>query len=205
MLGNDIVDLSDPETRLDGLHPRFHERVFSLEERALLTDHEDPHRLCWSYWAAKEATYKWLRKQDETVIFSPRRMTVRFEKDSLERGEVLVGDERVVVEFLQYSEFVHALVHDADMPESAAPLIVHVERMGDGEVPAARASLCLREWVIHRFSAELEIEATHLRIVSEGKIPRLESKGTVLHVDLSFSHHGRYAAFVAQQGMQSRP
>ena len=35
-IGNDVVDLGDAETRLDGLHPRFGERVFSPAERAAI-------------------------------------------------------------------------------------------------------------------------------------------------------------------------
>jgi phosphopantetheinyl transferase len=171
MLGNDIVDLSNLETQPGAQHPRFDSRVFNEEEQARLDGHADPHRLRWSYWAAKEATYKWLRKQDEDVIFSPQSMSVSFDNDSLEGGEVLVGQDRVVVKFLQHPEYVHALVHDLDTSGSIA-----------------------------RFSVELEIDEANLCIVSEGKIPRLESKGTMLEVDLSFSHHGRYAAFVAQRG-----
>ncbi len=201
MLGNDIVDLSDLETQPGAQHPRFDQRVFTEEERAGLKRHAAPHRLRWSYWAAKEATYKWLRKQDGNVIFSPRRMSVSMESDSLERCEVQVGKDRVVVEFLQHDEFVHALVHEGGTSLSAGPLIVHVERMADREVAADRASKRLRELVIARFSEELEIDAKNLRIVREGKIPRLECKKVMLEVDLSFSHHGRYAAFAAQQGM----
>ncbi len=202
MLGNDIVDLSDLETQPGAQHPRFDSRVFTREERARLDQSRDSHRLRWSYWAAKEATYKWLRKRDEDVIFSPRSMSVSFDNDSLEGGEVLVGPDRVAVKFYQHSEYVHALVHDPEAAVSAPAIVVHVERMADREVAADCASRRLRELVIARFSAELEIDPTNLCVVSEGKIPRLESKGARLEVDLSFSHHGRYAAFVAQHGNQ---
>ena len=33
MVGNDIVDLRDPESQADGLHPRFDARVFTAPER----------------------------------------------------------------------------------------------------------------------------------------------------------------------------
>ena len=38
MLGNDIIDLGDPETRPGARHPRFDARVFTREERAALGD-----------------------------------------------------------------------------------------------------------------------------------------------------------------------
>ncbi len=63
-IGNDVVDLSDPETRQQGLHPRFDERVFDPRERALLGDSDSPHVLRWAFWAAKESAYKALKRLD---------------------------------------------------------------------------------------------------------------------------------------------
>lgn len=198
MLGNDIVDLADLETQPGAQHPRFDARILNSEEMEFLSRHANPHRVRWTFWAAKEAAYKWLRKQDESVIFSPSSLSVSFLDDALESGGVEVGHTRLHVEWCQRADFVHALVFDETTRQSSAPRLVHVERMGNEEVPAERASLRLRELVIAHFAEEFETDASHLRIVREGKIPRLEKKGTMLEVDLSFSHHGRYAAFAAQ-------
>ena len=53
MLGNDVIDLADPET--SSRHPRFDARVFGATERALLARSEDAGRLRQVLWAAKEA------------------------------------------------------------------------------------------------------------------------------------------------------
>ena len=43
MIGNDVVDLADPEAREAALHPRFDARVFAAGERALLRRAADAH------------------------------------------------------------------------------------------------------------------------------------------------------------------
>ena len=45
MLGNDVVDLGDPECREARLHPRFDARVFTPEERTALRGSDAPARL----------------------------------------------------------------------------------------------------------------------------------------------------------------
>ena len=54
----DFSSVADAETRLDGLHPRFAERVFTPAEREALEAAPDRHRLHWALWAAKESAYK---------------------------------------------------------------------------------------------------------------------------------------------------
>jgi len=58
MLGNDIVDLADPEACESTLHPRFDARVFAAPERVLLAAAADRGALRWALWAAKEREYR---------------------------------------------------------------------------------------------------------------------------------------------------
>ena len=45
MIGNDVVDLSDPESAPAALHPRFDARAFCEAERERLAASRDPGRL----------------------------------------------------------------------------------------------------------------------------------------------------------------
>ena len=65
LVGNDVVDLHDPQSQPEALHPRFDARVFSLGEREALGASSSPHSLRWSLWAAKESAYKLAKKLDE--------------------------------------------------------------------------------------------------------------------------------------------
>jgi hypothetical protein len=76
MLGNDVVDLWDPETRPGAAHPRFDVRVFDPTELAALARSRAPNQLRWVLWAAKEAAYKAAKRMDPTTLLSPRRFVV---------------------------------------------------------------------------------------------------------------------------------
>jgi len=77
MLGNDVIDLGDPETLPGALHPRFDARVFTPHERAALANAARPERLRWRLWALKEAAYKCLKKLEPQTGFSPQRFAVQ--------------------------------------------------------------------------------------------------------------------------------
>ena len=77
MLGNDVVDLHDPDSDAATLSARFDARVFTEGERLAIDSHADPAAHRWRHWAAKEAAYKALRRRRPSVPFSP----IRFEVD----------------------------------------------------------------------------------------------------------------------------
>ena len=74
LVGNDVVDLHDSESRPGALHPRFDVRVFTPDEREALSAAAYPLR--WTLWAAKESAYKVAKKLDPTVRFLPRDFVV---------------------------------------------------------------------------------------------------------------------------------
>ena len=47
-VGNDVVDLTDPETSDGATHPRFAQRVLTPVEIATLADATDPNRRLWA-------------------------------------------------------------------------------------------------------------------------------------------------------------
>ncbi|MBE0557548.1 MAG: 4'-phosphopantetheinyl transferase superfamily protein, partial [Proteobacteria bacterium] len=57
-VGNDVVDLNEPDNRGKSGDDRFLGRVFTAEERELIARAAAPNTLLWSLWAAKEAAYK---------------------------------------------------------------------------------------------------------------------------------------------------
>ena len=77
LVGNDVVDLHDPESRPEAIHNRFDTRVFTLNEREALSASASAHELRWTLWAAKESAYKVAKKLDSAVRFLPRDFMVR--------------------------------------------------------------------------------------------------------------------------------
>ncbi len=193
MLGNDVVDLRDPETCAVPRHPRFDRRVFSAEERRRIARSGAPERLRWILWAAKEAAYKVARKLDPRTVFSPSRFVVRV--DETLRGEVgLPGGASIPVLIREDSECVHAIA--CDSPDFEQALLI-----GIGALPAAQPaeeSRLARELVARELARELGRPLSELAIEKCGRIPFLRLAGADAQLDLTLSHHGRFAGFACE-------
>ena len=179
-LGNDLVDLSSAEPPL---HARYWDRVCTEREREYAGG--DPSIL-WSLWAAKEATFKAIRRVDASARFIPRQFeyepnskTVRYAKHVVsvqmkERGNcrvalaVIGGDAA----YLSYFEWWAAVPPEADPSE-----IVRA---------SGRRALAV----------QLGIEATRISFSSPVVMPIapvLYIGGRITSHLVSFSHHGHSA------------
>jgi hypothetical protein len=194
MVGNDVVDLADPEVRGGPGHPRFDARVFSRAERCAIGASGVPNRLRWMLWAAKEAAYKLARKRDPLVIFSPRRFVVRL--DASLHGEVSWDGGRCAVSLGVEGDAVHAVATDGD----ALRLTSAVASAG----ATLDASDAARALAVRRLARRLDARPETLRIGRRGRIPTLEIGGVPAGVDLSLSHHGRFVAFACDLGGAAR-
>lgn len=186
MIGNDVVDLADPECA--HLHPRFDERVFAAAERRRIAFAESPERMRWILWAAKESAFKRARRLDPSLPFVPRRFAVSL--DAALEGVVHHpgGPSRVRVELL--GDCAHAV---ATAPEADPRQALHAACRLQGADPsrAARA-LALRELARHCGCSERE-----LRVEKVARAPQLRRRGALRAGPLSLSHHGRYVAYAA--------
>ncbi len=193
MIGNDIVDLADPETRLGASHPRFDRRVFAPEEFEFLATTRTRARMRWILWSAKEAAYKAARKECATTVFSPSRFVVRLNQAL--HGSVSHGSRCWSVRIQLDGDCVHAVVNNekfyGDTIWSARRLTA--EESSD---PSREA----RRFAAITVAARLGLPVAHLRIERSGRIPQLIFDGAAPQVDLSLSHHGSYAGFVCRIG-----
>jgi len=189
MLGNDVIDLGDPETRPGARHPRFDARVFTREERTALAAAANPNRLRWSLWAAKEAAYKCVKKLAPGTCFSPVRFAVRLE--TRRTGSVDFGGRRLRVALFAEGDALHAVATDAGDPELAVLRVVSA-------LPATAGSGCasqaVRTLARDAAAAHLRCAPGELELWREGRVPRLRRRGAQQYLDLSLSHHGRYLA-----------
>ena len=185
MIGNDLMDLHDPDTAEGAHHPRFDERVFAPQERALLALSTDSRRLRWILWACKEAAYKVVRKLDPHAVFSPPRFVV-----DLGACEVTWESVRLKIDLDVNPERVHVIASD-DLGDLAT-IVRGVSDVGD-----ATPAVAVRRLACQALAPRLGIGEYSLDVERAGRIPRLSSAGRWLSVDLSFSHHGRFVAFAA--------
>jgi hypothetical protein len=191
-IGNDIVDLSDPETRHEGLHPRFDQRVFRSEERARLESSDSSrtrHVLRWALWAAKESAYKALKRLDPALVFSPSQFAVELPALSspvdTAVGQVVHGDQAFDLQVHLDGPSLHAVAGHTST--AGAQLLWKVDRaLSDHGTTVRRLAATGIASALGLDSADIEI--TH-------RPPVALHRGRTLVTDVSLSHHGRFVAF----------
>ncbi len=196
-VGNDVVDLRDPEALPGAVHPRFDLRVFTARERDRLLASCRRTRLRWRLWAAKESAFKAAVQRDAAIRFLPRRFEVRRAEGA--HAEVLHATAgRFEVRFEEEEDWIHAvaLPISSDTPQTALEL----HEPGEG-LQATAPSLRVRELARELVAPLLDLAPSAIRIGrTAGGIPQVQRGDRVLPIDLSLSHHGRLVACACISG-----
>ena len=173
MLGNDVVDLRDVDSRPESFRSRFDERVFTPEERRAIARDQQPLIRRWAHWAAKEAAFKLGKQLDPDFIFAPGRLRVRFdsgapgtERRSERRGEVewIGAEERTPLGVIEVRSFeTDERVHLIALPAGAdwGGVNFAVEAL---ETPTADPSASVRSLAIREIARSLGVEPHRLSI-----------------------------------------
>jgi phosphopantetheine--protein transferase-like protein len=216
-LGNDVVDLADPEADLRELHPRFAERVFTATERdALAACQRSPAEadaarrtvLHWAFWAAKESAYKALKRLVPETVFAPREFEVTLpsvppaDGVGAAAGWVVHRGRRLSLEVRRSDEGLHAVAACAGTAETGIAWKLETAAGDPGDA--------VRRLAVREIATALDLDPAALSIVL--RPPVVMHEGRPLEVDLSLAHHGRFVAFACalpqaaarQRGMLSQ-
>ena len=192
LIGNDLVDLNDPQADPGSIHPRFDQRILTDHEHRLVKSASSAHRFRWMLWAAKESAFKVLKKIDAKIAFHPQDFEVSI--DSLDR--MSVHHNGLVLETLVYSapRWVHA-VTTAGSKFSMSGNRMH-SRVFDLQSieTGVDQSAEVRTFTRRTLSAWLGVSWQEVEVVTENRIPRALKKGRALDIDLSLSHDGNFVA-----------
>lgn len=191
-VGNDVVDLKDPDSQPDRIHARFDLRVFSRPELQLISrapDGPSRHLLRWTLWAAKESAFKYLRQADSSIPFHPR----EFEVSPGPRGQAVVrmGELRRIASIDATPDRVHAVVAD-----DTRAALSGVSRIDPAPSPA-EASARVRSDACAAIGALLGIDPVEVSVSRDDGgpgSPVARRSGSPLPVEVSLSHHGRWVA-----------
>jgi hypothetical protein len=188
MLGNDIVDLRDPESSRVACHARFDRRVFCPGEfEAISSGYTDVQRR-WILWSAKEAAFKAVRREHPGAVFSPARFVVDLDRSLC--GSVRYGIHRLPVRIRIDGDCVHAVVSENQNPTG---LFWGARRLTTAEL--RDSSQAVRRFAIASIAAGLRLAISDLRIEKVRRIPELIVSGERVPLAVSLSHHGSYAGF----------
>ncbi len=189
LIGNDVVDLRENETKMGCLHPRFIMRVFAPEERRRILASVDPRRALWMYWAAKEAGYKLLKKVTPETAFAPAAFRIELAGEGRERsarGSVSHAGSRLHLQVRCMESYIHA-VASSGRGEFLCNVASCRSICDCSAAVRADALKELRPWLG---------KGDDLHI-SGSRPPRLMRGERPLAVDLSLSHHGGWLAWAA--------
>lgn len=198
-VGNDIVDLRHPGNRGKSKDDRFLSRVFTEQERDRIAGAACPDRLLWALWAAKEAAFKVVSRDDPTVRSTPRRYDIRLdvgnESEMCLAGRAITPRGELALRIVMTDDYIHAL--SATKEDHLDRIVRRVDRM-DVEEDPGEASAFVRRQLLNEISRYLDLPLGELSI---GKEPLGPGAPFVLYreqplaVDISLSHDGRFAAF----------
>ncbi len=194
MVGNDVVDLRRATHRPRS--PRFDARVFSDAEQSALSRASDQARLRWRLWAAKEAAYKLLRREDARVIFSPRRFAVESPEllaQGADVGALRHADQRVMLRYVDGDDYVHAVAVRSE--EQMSEVVHGLARLG-GLGVGLDASAAVRRLACDTLAPLRGLEPDAVRVKRRERIPDLYVEGEDAPWGaLSLSHHGDHVAY----------
>jgi hypothetical protein len=205
-VGNDIVDLREPLNLGKSRDGRFLARVFTVEEQGRIAAAASPDALLWAFWAAKEAAYKCVGRDDSAVASIPRLYPVVIDDETaggspeaaepagiLYAGRVATPRGDIVLRIAVTDQYVHAAAAAAEA--SLARIVHRVGRM-DGTDQAGEAPAFIRGLVIREIARRLDCPVGELAVSPTGSgVPRVFLRGRPLGISISLSHDGRYAAF----------
>ena len=212
-VGNDVVDLKDPENQGKSRDERFLLRAFAEEERVRIRGSADPDAFLWSFWAAKEAAYKAVSQEDPGVSSAPRYYRVVLEELGAKRvfdenspasrrrnrasleGRVFTPRGERALRIWVAADHVHALA--AESEAVLAGVLHRVDRM-DAAATLPDPSAFVRERLLREIARRCSHPAGDLDIRKDPEgpgAPRVFLRDRPLAAEISLSHDGRFTAF----------
>lgn len=226
LVGNDIVDFHKagyPDKHKDS---RFVSRVFTEQEKSAIFESHDPDLTLWMFWAAKETAYKLISKLTAPPVFAHKQFGARLreftkleDKTVQAEAQLVYGDQVLKIDISANGERVHALGSFGDSADYS--ICSNVKKVSTGELEkwrkcelleshfteGERTSIHHAESALVRFYCKAEIakklgiEPRRLQIIrpienNKSQPPFLLLDNQRTDIDVSFSHHGQWLAWV---------
>ena len=188
IVGNDVVDLTDPRVSGKASEARFLKRIFDYEERAAIAAAADPDLELWLRWAAKETAYKVVSKlRGSPPTFAHRAFVVSWshqrESDGSRwprSGSVRHDSTIVDIEATCEQQTVHAVgwIGNVTVGPRDDQLHIQLKRLDE-----AGSVWCGQRAELEDRLTERELEAVHSRASAAVRIAARASIAEVLGVD----------------------
>lgn len=198
-VGNDVVDLKHPENQGKSRDARFIGRVFTGKERDRIAGAANPDTLLWALWAAKEAAFKVVSRDNPAACSTPRRYEILLDPSGVSEahlaGRAITPRGELALRIVLTDDYVHAVSASTD--GDLGRIFQRVDRMDVGEAPG-EASAFVRRQLLIEIARCLGCPLGELSIGKEPLgpgAPFVLRREQPLDVHISLSHDGRIAAF----------
>ena len=213
-VGNDIVDLTDPQNKGKSLDQRYVSRILTPAERVRLDQFPDKDVLLWALWSGKEAAFKVLAKRDPALPFIPRAYEVHLDDYGLRgtsadagtcnphvEGAVLTPDGAIPLRLYRRCTYIHALALSNgedyfDYVFWRVEVLPDMKGVDSLEVESRIVREALKRCVAtHLGWNQKDMEIRRTESGSRPGPPRLYYQGKRTTLDLSLSHDGHFGAY----------
>lgn len=211
-VGNDIVDLTNPDISLKHESERFINRVLDKSEIDFLKGSNDPKETLWLLWSGKEAGYKVLKKIYPKISFSHSKFIVTLGeslKDGFLRGSLVYNGNIISLRWTQTKDWVHCVAVLKKEEKYFDVLEYDVKHLD--QVSLSTKGFCFKELVsVHSCESvgvrNLAKELLKKNMLEDAKIIRFPlqkkfsppelylSEIPLKNWDLSLSHDGKYVS-----------
>jgi phosphopantetheinyl transferase (holo-ACP synthase) len=212
--GNDIISLNAINiTRTK--QEKFYSKILSPTEKELYNQAEFTaipfENFVWLLWSIKESAYKYLKRYNPGLIFTPIKFTVKqllipsryaltnFEATQIEgtgfnnipalKGVITIGDDTFYSSSLIYRELIVSVVNDNENFENVCWGVKLIER-ADQEYQ----STGVRGFLVEQLQEVLHLDGLQIS-KSSGGIPVVLKGNNELPVAVSLSHHDKLIAY----------
>lgn len=215
IVGNDIVDLHAAEAEGKSRDLRFIDKVLTDAERLGFGHAVFQDKYLWAVWAAKETAYKSVVKDNPGVASWPKRYEVVFDPCfSYPFCSATVNAPFASVGVILYinENYIHC-IGSSSAGVCPDTLIRGVEKMNlkvcssIGNDPKLESKTA-RQAAVRRISEYLDLPSGEIEIRrnikrSRSGPPVVYIRGNPSDIDLSLSHHGRFAAFAFREAVEN--
>lgn len=199
--GNDIVALTAVDKQLTH-HNRFYSKILSETERALF-DRQSPagmpfENFVWLLWSVKESVYKYLKRTEPGLVFSPTRIIIQNIDipplgDGLYKGKALFGPHSLYFQSTIHSEFIASVVGDDESFDNVAWGIRSIKHSDYHHQSTAVRTFAL-DHLHHLVSGIGHREDLRIEKNRQG-CPILYKGDEEIRIPLSLAHHGHFISW----------
>jgi hypothetical protein len=157
----------------------------------------------WLLWSIKEAAYKFLKRLDHDLIFTPVKFEVRQLHTSAEYGSVNFTRKEVILFLTGVIQIDSYELYSKSFIEQEMIWSVVDDELFSGVCSGTKliksTDTCIQSAEVRKFlinELKKHIEKPDLTVYkSAADVPILFSGQEQLHIPISLSHHGHYVAY----------